>query len=460
MKNVITLFALVLVIGLTGCNKFLEIEPEGEIPSEQAITSAADLQLVLNSTYDVLRSGDFMGGQLWHLNELLGDNIDGTEFTGDWAAYYTRNTGIFIGATRSVWKEPYILIYRTNVLLESFGLAPDLTEAEQNRITGEAKFLRAVAHFELVRLFGQPYGSSANNDHLGIPLRVQASQEALLRATVGEVYTQIIADLQDAENLLPAENNGYATSWAAKAYLAKVYFQMNSFQNAYDYANDVISNGPFTFDDSLNTRFSQGQCRECVFSLISTGTADHSGGGVQSNYRSDFGRPAAILSEDIYNAATADPTDLRGQNWYTIANAGLENEEYYSTKFNGIDFFNLPLAHLTELKLIRAESAAEIPANIQQAVQDINDIRRRAGLVDIATSAPSTVIEAARTERQLELVLEGNRTQELKRQATNGNSTLTIRGAAWDCPGLVAQLPDTELQANPNMTPNPEGGCQ
>ena len=462
MKRVIKITLMfALAAFMVSCNKFLEIKPEGEIPTEEALQTTSDMQETLNSCYDVLRSGSFMGGQGWFLPELLADHIAGEEFSGDWAAYYTRNTGIFIGATRSYWQEPYIMIYRCNVLLESFDLISDLSDEDRNRITGEAKFLRAVGHFEMVRMFAQPYGYTPNNDHLGIPLRVQASQEPLLRATVAEVYDQIIADLTDAAALLPESNNGYATSWAAKGYLARVYFQMNDFENAGTQADDVISNGGFSLALDVRDRIGLNASDETVFELVSTGALDHSGGGHQGNYRSEFARPAATMSAYVWNQFQLLDSADRRRSWLIIANEGAENEEYYLTKFDSLDFFNVPLLHLTELMLIRAECSAEAGI-LPTAESDLNLIRARAGSPPLqAGLSANDLIAEARIQREYEMIGEGNRIHDLKRRAVRGEvSSQQIRGADWDCPGLVIQFPDTELQANPNLTSNPEGGCQ
>ena len=113
------------------------------------------------------------------------------------------------------------------------------------------------------------------------------------------------------------------------------------------------------------------------------------------------------------------------------------------------------------MKLIRAEAAAEL-GNTTTAFQDINDIRTRAGLGEVpAGTTTSDLITIIRNERRLELVGEGNRLHELKRQAVRNRPDLKIRGIApWDCNGMVCQIPDNELRGNPDMEPNPTGGCQ
>lgn len=453
------LFGLLLLLS-TSCEKFLEIKPEGEIPTEEALQTPRDVQLLLNSCYDVMRSGKFLGGKVQILSELMGDNMDGRVLSGNWLSYHSHNTDIFNQDTRDVWSEPYIMIYRCNVLLENMASVPGMTDGEINRITAEAKFLRALGHFELVRLFAQPYGYTSDNSHPGIPLRLEASQEALARASVGDVYAAIIADLEAAIGALPTTNNGYATSWAAKGVLAKVYFQMNDFSNAYAYADDVIANGGFALNTDVMARYAPTSNTENIFSAISTGNLDNSGGSLVSAYRSvDLNNPpAGRFTRDLYDLATVDSSDLRGQNWYVLANAGQQNELVLTTRFNE-SYFSVPIVHLAELLLIRAESAAE-NGNTAVASDDLNTIRNRAGLADVASGLDAaSLIVLIRTERRLEMVGEGNRVQDLKRQGARGVPGLLINGAPWDCPGMVAQLPDEERAGNPTIVLNPTGGC-
>lgn len=453
----ILLFAL-MAFSVNSCSTFLEIEPEGEIPADEALQSPEDVQQLLVSCYDVLRSGKFMGGRVQFLSELMGDNLDGRDLGGNWLSYFQRNTTIFNQETRDVWSEPYIMIYRCNVLLENMDIVPGLTDEMKTRITAEAKFLRAIGHFELVRMFAQPFGFTADNSHVGIPLRLQASQEVVARATVGEVYDAIVTDMQEAENDLPASNGGYATSWAVKGYLAKVYFQMNDFNNAFDKADEVINMGPFSLEPDVMARYSQTTNTENVFTLVSTGTLDNAGGYLQGAFRSDGSNlPGGRITSNLYGIATQDTADQRGKNWYIISNEGEPNEMVFSARFNGIDWFNMPIVHLAELHLIRGESAAQND-DLSTAEGDLNGIRTRAGLDPLVGLAKAAMIQALRDERRLEMVCEGSRLQDLKRQGALGEA-VTINGAPWDCNGLAVQLPDQETSGNPDIQLNPEGGC-
>lgn len=450
-------------IGLSGCNdSFLEIVPEDAATTGVFWQTPSDVQEALNSAYDAFRSGSFMGGQGQFLSELFADHVSEVAAlnNGDWAAHYTRTTDIFLGTTTTFMRDGYRAISRANFVLENMDQITDLPAADATRITAECKFIRGVAHFELVRIFAQPFGYSPDNSHLGIPLRMAFGKEILARSTVNEVYNQIIADLTEAAADLPADNGGYATSLAAKGYLAKVYFQMNDFSNAFAQANEVLNSGAFAMDTSLTERFSPEGTSEAVFELISDGLFNNSGGWIRDNYRPNPGNnnvPNIHMSSYLFNLATVDAADKRGIDWFELNESGAF-PLYLCTKFELDDAMNVPLVHVTGLKLIRAESAAELGSNLDVAEKDINDIRSRAGLAPVTGSA-ANLIAAARAERELELLGEGNRLHELKRQAVLDNASLRIRNAPWDCAGLVAQFPSSELQGNLEFVPNEEGGC-
>jgi hypothetical protein len=461
MKHLRTFtLGLLLAASGTACEKFLEIPPQGEIPANEALKTPRDVQMLLNSCYDVMRSGKFLGGKVQILSELMADHWDGRLLTGNWLSYHLHNTGIFNQETRDVWSEPYIMIYRCNSLLENMGIVPGMTDAETQRITAEAKFLRALGHFELVRLFGQPYGFTSDNSHPGIPLRLETSQAALDRASVGEVYAAVISDLESAAAVLPATNQGYATSWAAKALLARVYFQMNDFGNAFSYADDVINNGGFALNTDVMARFSPNANTENILESISTGNLDNSGSALRGAFNSSnlINPPGGRLTRDFYDIAILDTADLRGKLWYVLANPGLDNELVLSTRFNE-NFFNVPVLHLAEMLLIRAESAAE-NGNTAVAEQDLNTVRNRSNVASVTPGLDAaSLLLLIRAERRLEMVLEGNRLQDLKRLGARGVPGVTINGSPWNCNGMAAQLPDEERSGNPTIVLNPEGGC-
>ena len=166
--------------------------------------------------------------------------------------------------------------------------------------------------------------------------------------------------------------------------------------------------------------------------------------------------PTLRASKELYNLATADTNDLRGKKWYRLIGEDTPDEFVGVAKFD-YSYMNTPVLHLTEMKLIRAESLGELNTNLSQGEMDINDIRQRAGLDPITVISGTQLINATHAERRLEMVFEGDRVHQLKRQAVQGDVT-EIRDAPWDCPGMVIQFPNSEGTIQ-GFIFNPEGGC-
>jgi tetratricopeptide (TPR) repeat protein len=451
--------AAVLTVS-TGCKKFLERPPQGQLTQDQALSSEQGLVDFMNGIYGYIGDGDYFGGRYQTLNELLGDQLKGDKFTGDYAEIYKRQNSFFGGTRDAYYTKAYKIIDKANVALENLGIAT----TQKNSIQGQALFFRGMAHFELVRLFAQPWGYTPDNSQPGIPLKTHTGLESVNRSSVKDVYMQVIADLKGADSLLPSANaNGkfyLATKWAAKAYLAKVYFQMNDFANAFKYADDVIRSNKFQLDATYDKRYSLGLSTEGILVIADNTTGNyHPGSELRSNFKSNTSIPVLNFTDIFYNYATSRATDVR-KAWYSNT---LQAGYNVTTKFNK-DFFELPVIHLTEIKLIRAEAGAELGgASLATGITDINDILTRAygGTTQnlASTASAATVIATTRTERELELVGEGDRVQEIKRIGARNNTNVDRRGSPWNCNGLILQFPKNEQDANFSFQMNPEGGC-
>lgn len=462
MKKYISILAITMVTTvLVSCEKFLERPPEGQLTESEILKDEAGLAAFTNGIYTLMGDADFFGGRHQVLSELLADHYKGDRFTGDYAEIFRRQNSFFGGTRDAYYNKGYRVILDANVVLKNLGVAI----TQKNKIEGEAKFFRGLAHFELVRLFAQPWGFTPDNSHAGVPLRTEFSLTSKTRATVKEVYEQVIADLRAADSLLPDVNtNGKfytATKWAAKAYLAKAYFQQNDFANAFKYSTEVITSNKFILDATFDKRFSKGLSTEGIL-VIADQVAPNQynpGGDLRGNFRSDLGIPGFAFTDQFYNLATARAADLR-KAWYSNS---LQAGFNVLTKYNK-NFFDLPVLHLTEMKLIRAEAGAETGgANLATAINDINQLMTRAygsTAFNLPLAAnPALVISTSRSERELEVVAEGNRLQEIKRIGARSGVNVDRRGSVWNCPGLLLQFPKGENDANPLFTMNPEGGC-
>lgn len=452
-KNIFKSFLVLSVITVfgTGCKKFLETPPVESLPKDIAIADETGLKSVMNSAYQIVGGGNMFGGKIQTINELLADQLNGSLLGTDFGEIYGRKTSVFGEYKNAMYTDMYQAIFRANTVIENLDKATTM----RDNLEGQAKFIRALTHFQVVQLFAQPYGFSADNSHLGIPIRLTATINPGTRATVKQVYDQIIADLKVAEVKLPDENGGYATKWAAKALLAKVYFQMNDFPNAYLYSNQVITSNKFTLD-TYASRFSLTVSKESIFTIIYAGPGGYDPGGeLRGQFRSDSNAPTLRFSNDFF-ASVNTANDTRKTLYNSVKYPGF----VVTNKYN-FDHFNVPVLYLTDMKLIRAESAAETGTNLTVGAQDINDILTRAyaGTKSIPLASSASLIKTnARFERSIEFAGEGNRISEIKRIGARGEN-IDKRGAVWNCPGFILQFPQGEMASNTSFQRNIEGGC-
>ena len=457
IKHIFSL--LIVVAALQSCSEsLLDKYPEKtdtQSVSEEAVKTKEDLQRLLISSYDVI--ANMYGGQIQNLSELLGDNIDAPANQNDYIQIYTRKTDIFNGTIGSVYQNAYITIYRANQLIFKKDEVADISETDKLQLEAEARFLRALSHHGILRLFAQPAGYTSDNSHLGIVLRMEFSQSAGQRSTVKECYEAILSDLDFAELNLPESNGVYATKWSAKALKARVYLDMNKYQLAADMASDVINNGPFSLIDTVN-RFSAGANTEQIFATVSYNQNNVSDdrGGAFLNYRSDNNtNPTMRANAEFVSYATSDTLDKRGMNWYREIGAGTTTV-FGVAKFDR-SFMWIPILHLTEMKLTRAEALASLGSNVSTAQNDLNDIRDRAGLPSV-TSTGVELLQTIRDERRKEMCFEGDRTTQIKRLGALGGASFS-RNAPWNCPGMVIQFPGAENTVT-GFVLNPTGGCE
>lgn len=442
----------VLGLAFTACDSLIDLEPDNQTRAEEVLRTEADAQELLNSCYDVL--ANTFDGQSQVLSELPSDNLARPATSPFFTEVYLRNTNFFNSTINDFLKQPYITIFRINSLFASFDEIEGLTASKQTQIEAEARFLRAINYFDLVNKFAQPYGYTSDNSHPGIGMRQTITAEPLPRSSVQEVYDQLLADLLFAEANLPETNGNYATSWAAKALLAKVYFQMHDYTSALAKASEVIDNGPFMLGDLNRHVFSVSS--ETIFGVI-TATAENRNEAMRDNYRSTTD-PELTIHRDLYLLATSDEEDQRAQ-FYTILNEGNANEVYALNKFDESDF-HIPILTLTDMLLLRAEGLAELNQDLATAVDDVNRIIARAYTTDArqipVSSSAMDILAAARLQRRLEFPGEGDWVLHLKRRGAQGEA-IKIRGAEWDCPGMVLQFPISEKGEGFEF--NEEGGC-
>jgi starch-binding outer membrane protein, SusD/RagB family len=464
-----------------GCSdKDLEIKPSASTDEKAFFSDPTRIAQVVNSAYNNLGSGDFLGGNVQTVNELWSDNaFTSAVSVGGGLNYYKHIVGdIFndsynagtLGGFGKVCRDANLAILGC----EKYG--DNLDANTKKRLLAEAKFLKAIAHFETVRLFGQPWGFTADNSHLGIGIRKNIDEATVARVSVKEVYEYAIAQINEALPDLAVKTGASttATRAIAKGYLAKIYFQQNRYQDALTMATEALNEsavGPdslkYRFSDSPKAAFS-GALFSLTANVLSTGGGVYKGFGLSDTYGFNASAkpiPSVMMSQELANLLGS--TDTMKVRWLRKTSTP-DGTGYILTKVPIAGTrFDMNILHWAELKLIKAECMAELNQTAA-ALVELNDVRTAHSFFALGsvTNTPS-LITSIRNQRRIEMMGEGNRMQDLKRigaasargltQAAENN--LKVRNAPWNCVGMVVQVPSSEHAASPNFPFNPTGSC-
>jgi len=437
------LFAL-----LVSCEDELEINPTDNLPGELAFNSEANIAGILVGAYDEAGQNASYGGRMQMLNDLLGTTNQvfwGGTFLDPRQAFQ-KDILVDNGWVQGAWSNAYETINQANLVIDNVDIVTSSSE-EKNRIEGEAKFLRALNYFDLVRSFSAPYVAGGANTQLGVPMRTQGivdySQRLdLERSTVDAVYTQVIADANDAFSLLPESNGFFADKYAAKALLARVYFQQGNYIAARDAADDVLQNSGHSLTaDYASSYNNDADSSEDIFTFQVTSQTGSN--NLVNHYASeaDGGRGGDITIEDGYLALFDDANDERAG--FTYINPA--NDRRLTLKYTN-QFGNVSVFGIAEMHLIRLESNFREGTTVGlDPLVEINALRGRSSADPLVGSL---TLELIFNERQLELAFEGFLLNDIKR--TQGS----VGTLPWNDNSLVFPIPQNEMDTNSLMVQN------
>lgn len=448
-KN-IYLGAIFTAVFLSACNKALDLKPYQQIQQSQALLTAADVQITLIGAYNRAALRDLYGGGVY----LYGD-LQATQTVTDWQGTYQGLTQMVDqtipndnGFVNSVWADGYQVINQCNNVLANLDKVGANNVA---RTEGEAKFLRGMVYFDLVKLFGKAWNNGDPTKNLGVPIILTPTTSVLpssfvTRATVSQVYQQAITDLTDAENKLPANNSFYANKYSASAILARLYLQKGDYTNAANEATKVISSGAFALNANYSDEFpypSQVHVDNTSEDIFAIQVTTQQG----TNYLNTFyasadnsGRGDIIVKDSF--VAEFEQGDTRTGVYFQDSGGILRCD-----KFDNI-YGNVHIIRLAELYLIRAEANLRISGNSaigDTPNNDVDVIRARAGL----SGLDGVSIDDVLTERRHELAFEGGFfLQDAKRLDVQLTSV-------YNSDKLVFPIPLQDINANPKLVQNP-----
>jgi hypothetical protein len=349
-----------------------------------------------------------------------------------------------------LWNPGFEAIYQCNALLEGFSKPNGLSSAVQQQLRGETLFVRAFVYFYLVNLFGD----------LPLPLSTDYRVNAVLpRTPAANVYQQITADLQAAVEDLPAQpiaaGRTRPNKWAAQALLARVHLYLGHWEEAVTASSLVINNTDFVLGSNLETVFLTGS-KETIWQLSPVGGLTYTSQASQFIPFNASIRPSLSTTANLWQSFEAG--DNRANNWLkTVTIAG--ETYHYPFKYKDVSgtaiIENNIVFRLAEQYLIRAEALAML-GQAEPALQDLNKIHQRAGLVPLVSLTGESLLRAIEKERFVELFTEwGHRWFDLKRTGRTDVVLGPLKGASWQSSDTLYPIPLEELQRNVYLQQNP-----
>jgi hypothetical protein len=469
------LFLLTLPV-LASCSKDLEENPQS-IAAEVFYNTPAEIEAGLNAIYVPVRPvgslGAFYAVQLEIYTEYMygrGSHAPLNDYNG------LDNTNITRIA--EMWKCFYQAIRNANIVISRVPLANATGEDAKKRYLGEAKYLRALWYFQLVRNWA------------GVPLRTENNMDSLdvKRSPVQEVYNLILSDLQAAETDLPENPRliGTPSKWAAKTLLTEVYLTLGQYTEARNRALEVINSKKYSLVsvttapdfDKIFGPAANGTTEE-IFYIKFSSTIQ----GQQNQYplyahypNSGYYPPGGFYT--LYSDAQAnsfmkdwDRNDLRFTfNWYTQT-FGLGPTTVLSKKFSdptsalgsGNDF---PMYRYADLLLFYAEADARVSNGVTaDALEKLNMVRRRAygkpvntadATIDLTAGTFGSLdafIARVAKERAYENVSEGKHWLDMKRLGIAKQTILAVKGKTVAEKHMLWPIPNTEYNYNKAINP-------
>lgn len=394
MKNLFKLFLLLLLA--SACSTDLDQAP----PNIASSDSLTDFGGVLNAAYwyqtgsatPLAIMGDFRADNA-RFDESPHDEFD--DFDGGVISM----EGDFF---RPFYASLYKSILSANIVIENS------TNSTQ---VGEAKFLRALSYFKLVRVFGDVT--------VNLSAAPSTSDTSILaRQSENDVYTLIETDLNEAITVLDNSgiSSGRASEIAAKALLGKVLLEQADYSNAATQLSAVIS-GASSAGISLQANFADvfgsDLNSEIIFATQLSGAlsvSDYSGDGFDIWYAGGNTKADEVpISQDLINSF--DDSDARKS---ASVDAAIQIAVKYVSGGAEQDWIEIRLA---DVILMYAEALNE-SNNTGSALTELNKIRTRAGLSNLSTTSQAILRQAIQDERKLELAFEGHRWFDLVRTGT------------------------------------------
>ncbi|SMC98103.1 RagB/SusD family nutrient uptake outer membrane protein [Pedobacter nyackensis] len=452
---IMLLFTFLILLG--SCKKFLDINPpKDRIDRSKVFENDETATSAVIGVYSQMAGNTlgFASGGNSSVSVLGGLSADELKSYSDALKFFSENQiQTNDSKINNVWRTAYNYIYTANAIIEGLAVVNGVSESTKKQLLGEAKFIRAFCYFYLTNLFGD------------VPLILNTNykvNENAPKSSSATIYSQTITDLLDAETLL---SDSYVTNervrpnkWVAKSLLSRVYLYTEKWDLAAQKASEVINHKVlYTLVNDLDKVFLKNST-EAIWQLVPPAGQNTTEGG----FFILTATPTSVsLSPDLL-AAFDNSLDNRKNVWIKELNNTTGRYSYsYKYKIRTSSLVTVPVTEysmvirLAELHLIRAEAKARL-GQVEPALDDINIIRRRAGIVTPVTGLnPLQCLMEIRKQRRLELFTEwGHRWLDLKRTVEANTILPPLKGSSWQNTDVLYPIPDEEINRNINLIQN------
>lgn len=454
MKNRILsiCFLALTAVSLSSCNKFLDKDPLGQIAEDEFFNSETNANAAVIGAYRTMTSPFSYGQSTLIVPEFSAVHVRHSAVYPEYETFATHEIQAINPWTSNMWQALYATINAANNVIDE---VPNMdgsmiSEEKKNIFIGEAKFIRALNYFFLVRAFER------------VPLKLKATKEGddikTPQAKKEDTYAQIVKDLNEAIAALPKENpytgdagRGRASHWGAKALLAKVYLYQAAYTNDYkkaaDLANEVITSGGFSLVSDFSTIWTTQNTNEAIFELQFDDQVTNPLAAVANDNPSVlfFAKDSTVL--DLY-----DDADKRKA--FTIKKGS--NNNYFMGKFPNFSpsSQNVTVIRLAELYLIHAEAKARVDNSVSQAAYNsLKMVQDRAGVTKAIGSFGSLAnfITAVQEEKERELMFEGETWFDYVRTKLAMQKYKTLTKEEF----MIYPIPTAQISLGGGLTQNP-----
>ena len=433
----------------------LEPQPQQSLSAGEAIKDANGAESALTGTYSFLNQDGYFSRMFPVYGSVLSGYLGSTTGTTRDITFQSESNSVrpSDNTLGNTWDDIYEVANAASNVITRVGELSDtdgFSGSRRTEIIAEAKFLRAMAHFDALRFFGQFWD---NSSALGVPLRLEpgdAINAQLPRSSVSEVYASIQSDLDGVIADAGAFSASYfASQEAGIALKARAALYVQDYALAAQLADQVIQGGVFSLEPNYGDIFvNRLNSSEVIFAMFSSQTE---GSGHTFFHLS----PSSDLGAGRYDyGPTTQYTDMISGDPREAASIGVTSDGPEVRKYPNLTAGDDPtyIIRLAELYFIKAEALARSGGDLSEATDAVNTVRARAGLDPVSAGSADELLAIIQEERVKELAFEGSHEWfDAIRYGNIGEVKPTvINENQWALP-----IPDIEVDPNDQLDQNP-----